>query len=245
MLGILTLDTAFPRIRGDVGCADTFDFPVRYATVQGADPEAIVHRASDDALPEFVGGARALVGEGCTGIATTCGFLVRWQRDLATALPVPVLTSSLLALPFIARLLPPHRAVGVVTYSAESLSPAVLKAAGADPDTPVEGVDPAGCFARTIRFGASALDREGMAADVTGAARRLVARETGVGAILLECANMPPYRDAVVAATGLPVFDAAQLVTWFYRALPGSPRRVPSGFMVKRERPAPDEEETR
>jgi hypothetical protein len=222
MLGILTLDTAFPRIRGDVGCADTFDFPIRYATVQGADPEAIVHRASDEALPRFVQAARDLVDEGCIGIATTCGFLARWQRDLAGALPVPVLTSSLLALPFITRLLPPQRTVGVVTYSAESLSPAILDTAGADPDTPVEGVDPSGCFARTIRFGAAELDREAMAADVAAAARRLVARRSEVGAIVLECANMPPYRDAVVAATGLPVFDAAHLVTWFYRGLDGS-----------------------
>jgi hypothetical protein len=245
MLGILTLDTAFPRIRGDVGCAHTFDFPVRYATVQGADPEAIVHRGSDEALPRFVQAARDLVDEGCIGVATTCGFLVRWQPDLAMALPVPVLASSLLALPLIARLLPAQRTVGVVTYSAESLSPAVLEAAGAGPDTPVEGVDPAGCFARTIRFGAAELDRDGMAEDVAGAARRLVARRSEVGAIVLECANMPPYREAAVAATGLPVFDAAQLITWFYRGLGGSRRPAPSGFMVKRERPAPDEEETR
>ena len=47
MLGILSLDTAFPRVRGDVGCGETFDFPVKYATVDGADPEEIVHRAGD------------------------------------------------------------------------------------------------------------------------------------------------------------------------------------------------------
>jgi Asp/Glu/hydantoin racemase len=226
MLGILTLDTAFPRIRGDVGCAATFDFPVRYATVEGAGPEAIVHRASDEALPAFVRAAQDLVADGCIGIATTCGFLVRWQRDLATAVPVPVLTSSLLAVPLIERLLPPQRSVGVVTYSAESLSAATLEAAGASPGTPVEGVDPMGCFARTIRLGAAGIDRGRMEADVVDAARRLVARRGEVGAILLECANMPPYRDAVAEATGLPVFDAAQLVTAFYRGLEGSrPRR--------------------
>ena len=32
-LGILTLDIAFPRVAGDVGCAETFAFPVRYASV--------------------------------------------------------------------------------------------------------------------------------------------------------------------------------------------------------------------
>jgi Asp/Glu/hydantoin racemase len=222
MLGILTLDIAFPRVRGDVGCAATFDFPVRYAAVQGADPEEIVHRASDDALPRFVHAATGLVDAGCIGIATTCGFLVRWQRDLAAALPVPVLSSSLLAVPFIGHLLPSRRRIGIVTYSATSLSPALLQAAGAPPDTPVEGVDPSGCFARTIRFGATAIDHAKLAADVVDAARRLVAREREVGAIVLECANMPPYRDEVVAATGLPVFDAAQFVEWFYRGIEGS-----------------------
>src|SRR6478609_6520618 len=94
MLGILTLDTAFPRIRGDVGCPETFDFPVKYVTVAGADPTEVVDRASDAALPQFVEAAQRLVDEGCVGVATTCGFLVRWQRPLADQLRVPVLTSS-------------------------------------------------------------------------------------------------------------------------------------------------------
>jgi Asp/Glu/hydantoin racemase len=58
-----------------------------------------------------------------------------------------------------------------------------------------------------------------MAADVAGAARRLVGAHRDVGAIVLECANMPPYRAAVETATGLPVYDAAQLVGWFHAGL--------------------------
>jgi len=225
MLGILTLDTAFPRIRGDIGCPETFDFPVKYATVQGADPEHVVHLGSDAALPHFVRAAEGLIEDGCVGIATTCGFLARWQRELAHELSVPVLTSSLLLIPLVTRMLPAHRLVGVVTYSAPALTPALLEAAGASPYTPVEGVDPSGPFARMIRHGATHLDTTKMAADVVEAARHLVAHHQDVGAIVLECANMPPYRDAVVAATELPVFDAAMLFTWFHRALAGSSRR--------------------
>src|SRR5262245_16811500 len=103
MLGILSLETAFPRIRGDVGCAGTFDFPVRYAIVEGADPEEIVHRGGDGTLPRFIRAAESLAGDGCIGIATTCGFLVRWQRELAARIPVPVFTSSLLLLPLVGR----------------------------------------------------------------------------------------------------------------------------------------------
>ncbi|HTQ01989.1 MAG TPA: aspartate/glutamate racemase family protein [Casimicrobiaceae bacterium] len=225
MLGILTLDTAFPRLRGDVGSPETFPFPVRYATVPGSHVEDVVHLARDDLLPKFVAAAQRLVDEGCVGIATTCGFLARWQSELAAEIDVPVLTSALLMLPLVRRCLPRHRKAGVITYSAAALTTSVLDAADADPFTPVEGVDPSGYFAGAIRDGAVQLDRERMAADVVAAARRLVATHHGVGAIVLECANMPPYRDAVVAATELPVFDAAQLLAWFYAGLGGSSRR--------------------
>src|SRR5262249_29561807 len=122
MLGILALDTAFPRIRGDVGAADTFDFPVRIATVARASVDAVVHERDEALLGEFVAQARKLAQAGCAGIVTTCGFLVRWQDELAAAVDVPVLTSPLLLLPLVQRMLPRDRTVGVVTYSAASLS---------------------------------------------------------------------------------------------------------------------------
>ena len=219
MLGILTLDTGFPRIRGDVGCSETFPFPVRYATPKGAAVDLVVHRRDDSMLPAFVEAARGLVDRGAVGIATTCGFLARWQDELTAALTVPVLTSSLLQAPLVARTLPKGRRVGIVTYSAADVTPETLAAAGLPAWTPVEGVDPAGTFGRTIRHGAAALDVQAMAADVAAAARRLVGSHRDVGAIVLECANMPPYRGAVEAATGLPVYDAAQLLAWFHAGL--------------------------
>ena len=228
MLGILTLDTAFPRIRGDLGAADTFAFPVRHAVVRGAGVEEIVHRRGDTLLPLFVEAGRRLARAGCAGIGTTCGFLVRWQRELARALPVPVLTSALLQLPLVNATLPNGRRAGVVTYSAADLDREALLAAGADPSTPVAGVAPDGYFARTIRDGVATLDRTRMERDTIDAARQLAAAHPDVGAIVLECANMPPYRDAVAAATGLPVFDAAQLVAWFHAGLESRLTSVPS-----------------
>jgi len=220
-LGILILDTAFPRLRGDVGCAATFSFPVRIAAVAGASVDAVVHRASDALLPAFVAAGRALADEGCVGVVTTCGFLARWQRALAEALPIPVLTSSLLQVPLVARTMPARRRVGIVTYSAADLTPDVLEAAGVDPATPVAGVAPDGYFARAIRDGARTLDLHRMAADTVGAARELAGEHRDLGAIVLECANMPPYRAAVQAAVRLPVFDAAQLIAWFRSGLAG------------------------
>ena len=217
-LGILLLDTAFPRVRGDVGAAGTFAFPTRRATVARATPDAVVHAPDAGLLPAFIAAGRGLAGEGCAGIVTTCGFLARWQSDLAAALPVPVLSSALLQVPLVERTLPPGRRVGIVTYSADDLAGDVLAGAGVAPDTPVAGVAASGYFAHAIRDGAATLDPNRMAADVVEATRRLLAKGR-IGAIVLECANMPPYRGAVAEAARMPVFDAAQLVRWFYEGL--------------------------
>jgi len=222
-LGILMLDTAFPRVPGDAGCAASFAFPTRHAVVRDATPEAIVP-AADAArwLAPFTAAGQALVDDGCIAIATTCGFLARWQAPLAAALPVPVLTSALLQVPLLARTLSPGRSLGIVTYSARDLDDAALAGAGVAPATPVEGVAPDGRFAATIRHGAASLDAAAMAADVVAAATRLVARRPDIGALVLECANMGPYRGAVARACRLPVFDACALFAWFYRGVAGT-----------------------
>ncbi len=41
-LGVVMLETRFPRPRGDIGNPMTFGFPVRYRTVSGASPRRVV-----------------------------------------------------------------------------------------------------------------------------------------------------------------------------------------------------------
>lgn len=224
-LGILVLDTDFARIPGDVGCPETFAFPVRYFRVRGANVARIVHQRDRACLPPFVDGARALVAAGCAGLATTCGFLVRWQRELAAAAGVPVATSALLQLPTVSALLPDDLVPGVLTYSAADLSTGDLVAAGGRPDVPVEGIDPRSHFADVIEGRTSRLDPDRMARDVLSAAERLLTRHRRIGALVLECANMPPYAPALRSRFGLPVFDALTLLHAFYSALPRPPER--------------------
>src|SRR5712664_3432189 len=106
-VGILMLDTRFPRIPGDMGNATTFPFPVRYHRVSGAAPDLVVRRGAEGLLDAFVDAARALEREGVGAITTNCGFLVKFQRQMAAAVHVPVFTSSLLMVPLVHRLLAP------------------------------------------------------------------------------------------------------------------------------------------
>jgi hypothetical protein len=66
------------------------------------------------------------------------------------------------------------------------------------------------------------LDVEAARAEHVRVAQRLVAGHPDLGAIVLECTNMPPYMADVQRATGLPVFDVTTLVHMAHAALAGA-----------------------
>jgi Asp/Glu/hydantoin racemase len=223
-LGILMLEARFPRIPGDMGNAGTWPFPVLYRVVRGASPERVVLQGARGLLPDFVAAAQDLVAQGAEAITTNCGFLSLFQREIAAAVGVPVATSSLMQVPWVQATLPPGRRVGVLTVSKGSLTPAHLEAAGVPLDTPVMGTEGGREFFRVL-IKADAVDMDVALAeqDILEAGRALVAAHPEVGAIVLECTNMPPYAAALQAAVGLPVFDIYSLITWFHAGL--RPRR--------------------
>lgn len=204
-LGLLMLDTAFPRLPGDVGHVASWALPVRAVVVPGASPQRVVQQADTALLQPFITAARALVAEGAVAITTSCGFLVRWQADLQAALPVPVWTSALLKLPELAM-------PGVITVDAASLGPAELAAAGAAPGTPVQGLAP-GCHLQQVLLGNQPrLDAARARADVLAAAQALLQRAPQLTSLVLECTNLPPFAAALQQATGRPVHHLMTLV---------------------------------
>jgi hypothetical protein len=219
-LGILMLEAKFPRIPGDMGNATTWPFPVLYRVVRGASPERVVLHQAEGLLGAFIEAARDLVSLGAEAITTNCGFLSLFQRELAAATAVPVATSSLIQVPWVQATLPPGKRVGVVTVSGASLTPRHLEAAGAPPDTPFIGTEDGKEFFRVlIRGEKQDMDIALAEADVVNAGRALAQLHPDLGAIVLECTNMPPYAHALREVLGLPVFDIYSLVSWFHAGL--------------------------
>lgn len=223
-LGVIMLETRFPRIPGDIGNGATWPGPVLFRVVAGATPERVVLGGAQGLLPDIIAAARDLVAMGAEAITTSCGFLVIFQKEIAAAVGVPVATSALLQAPWVEALLPPGRRVGVITASRASLTPAHLAAAGMAPDTPVAGVENGReLFRVLVRQDKPDLDTAAAEQDMLDAGRALVAAHPEVGAIVLECTNMPPYAAALQAELGLPVHDVIGLGTWLQAAL--RPRR--------------------
>jgi Asp/Glu/hydantoin racemase len=215
-LGLLMLQTRFPRPPGDIGHPRTFDFAVRRLVVHGATPERVVRGSDAAVLQPFIDAARELVAEGCAAIATSCGFLAHWQRELQAALPVPVWSSALLQLAEQQAL---GRRCGVITVEADSLGAAHLLGVGADPATPIEGITPGSALQRTLLRDLPTLDETDAQQQVLDAAARLCARHPDIDTLVLECTNLPPYAPALRAATGLPVLDVVTLLNQRMAAL--------------------------
>ncbi|WP_083101023.1 aspartate/glutamate racemase family protein [Pseudophaeobacter leonis] len=222
-VGILMLETQFPRIHGDMGNALSWDFPVHYRVVRGATPDLVVRHDPTALVDLFIEAGRDLVAMGCDGITTNCGFLALILDQVKQALGVPVATSSLMQVPMAQALLPQGKRVGVLTISKQTLTPAHLVAAGAPGDTPVGGTDGLGCFSRDILGDALQIDFEACRLDMIDGARALQAETPDLGAIVLECTYRGPYARDIRRATGLPVFSIHSFVTWFQAGL--MPRR--------------------
>jgi Asp/Glu/Hydantoin racemase len=215
-LGILMLDTRFPRIVGDIGNAASFDFPVIFRRMEGIGPVDAVaaHPDRPRVLAALEANAQALADEGAIGLSTSCGFLALYQDELATRSPVPVATSALLLI----RQLEGRR-VGVITASARNLTPAHFLAVGASGDTPFVGLPEDSSFAQTFIGNGATLDRDQVEREVVAAGRELVARHPAIDTVVLECTNLPPYKPALREAVGLPVFDVLDLLKGFYAGL--------------------------
>ena len=227
-IGILVLDLWYPLLPGNVANASTYDFSVLYERLEGATGE-MIFRADPALLEMIVEGGRKLEKQGVRAIIGACGYFASYQKEAAAALDAPVFLSSLLQAPLVAHSLKPDQKVGIICADSESLTADALGACGiTDPSTVVVvGAQKLPEFKNIIRstgqFNSAQIERE-----LVELAQELVAEHPEVGAILLECSDMPPYAWAIQNATRRPVFDYVTLIRWVHSAVV---RRRFAGFM--------------
>jgi Asp/Glu/hydantoin racemase len=220
-VGIIMLDTRFPRIKGDIGNPETFGFPVLYEVVKGASPERIVHQADRSLIQPFVEAGRFLINHGARIIATSCGFLALFHNELTHALGVPVFSSSLLQVHIAQAIIKQEQKIGIITASKSSLTPHHFAAIGIEQDSlEIVGMEGAEEFTAVFINGKRTLDEGKCGEEIAAAALQLKNMHVDIGAIILECTNMPPYTHIVHEVTGgLPVFDTVTMLNYAAAAI--------------------------
>ncbi|WP_022665170.1 aspartate/glutamate racemase family protein [Desulfospira joergensenii] len=218
-IGILLLDSPIPFIPGDVANATSYDFPVRFKKVEGFTVEKAL--AKDPGIyPFLLAAALDLEANGVRAVTGDCGFMALHQEKLKQELTIPVFLSSLLQIPFMRLLLPESAKIGILTASAQSLTPDFLEEISIAPgeDLKIRGLETCPEFSSAVLEEKGSLDPGKIQKEVTAAALDL-ARDRQVKAILLECSVLPPYAATVHEATGLPVFDYATMINTMFSAL--------------------------
>lgn len=204
-LGIIMLDTTFARPPGDAGNASSWPFSVRIERVSGAHARQVVD-GSYDGLQAFIDAAMKLEQDGAGALITTCGFLVRHQRAFAAATHVPIETSPLMHFGRLQDMAALGR-VAILTIHPPALDSTIRQAAGIPDDALIFGPAAGSHFVRAILDADEPLDVERAEAEWVALALAVQRQHPDIAGWLFECANMPPYSQAVSRATGLPVFD--------------------------------------
>lgn len=222
-IGIIYIeDVWYPMLPGNVVNAGTFDFPVRLQPVRGLGVSGLIGENAVDVSAAVLAACQELQDVGVRAISSACGFFGRYQQRVAAELEVPAALSSLVQLPWIQPLVP-GRKIAVLTADAPSLDDELLAACGvtATDHLVIGGLQDAPEFSAILQ-GRGEFDHDLVRAEVVAAARQLCA-DPEVGAVLLECSDMPPYAAAIQAAVGLPVFDFTTLIRWLHSAVAQHP----------------------
>lgn len=218
-IGVLMLDTMFPRYKGDIGHPDTFPFPVMRKTIKGATSKEVVLKGNKALIPFFIEAAKEMEDLGVQAITTSCGFLVRFQKAIASQLSVPFASSALLQSNLALSLLGNGRKVGILTARKSSLDEECLVACGIRAkDVAIEGMEGTAFYSMYVENNADA-DTAIMSQEILDAGNRLLKSEPEIGAIILECTNMPPFANKLRTSTGLPIFDCLTLVELLEKTL--------------------------
>lgn len=217
-------DSATGKLVGANWYPKTFGFPIRNKRIKGTNYETIVKNPTVETLNLLIRGAQEFEREGAQGITTDCGFNAIWQKELAESVSIPVFASSLLLVPLVQKMIGKGKKVAIITADKRYLTERHLKAVGIEESvgTCIIGLEENKDFfeaatvsSKTIKYLDDKSIRK-LQVTLGEVGRKLVEDNPDVGAIVLECTDLPPFAGFIQEATNLPVFDIVTLTKLVY-----------------------------
>ena len=210
---VLQLDTAFPRVPGDIACPDTYIEGIEVLSVKNATVQKIVSDRPDQIdIAPFEVALKQAKGQ---LVVTSCGFLSYWQAHLANQTDKPFVSSALTALTHLSETYNPDEIL-ILTFDATRLNKLHF-GQYASYATGVVGLPPEMHLRKVITQNLSELDTSRATRELSefiSHKQRPYHKH-----LLLECTNLPPYKVALQNVTQLPVSD---ILTQIEMARPGT-----------------------
>ena len=212
-LGVISLESYFPKPDGHIKHPASFDFPILYKTVKGATIDRLIRERDPELLKPFIDAAQELEREGVKAITGSCGFLALHQKALADAVDIPVFMSSLIQVPLVSRMLKSDQKVGVVVANSDALTQDHLTGVGiADEPMVVAGMqDQPQFFDVILKGNNNDLDMAVFEQELCSVIQAMLDNNPEVGSIVLECTDLSHFAPRLQQRFGMPVFDLSSL----------------------------------
>jgi hypothetical protein len=228
-LGIVRLDYDYPPAAGDIDSEASYDYRVIYRCVPGLTFSMCQSgRMTPQVLENFKMAIKWLEKEGACGITGDCGFMMAFQVIARRTAKVPVFMSSMVQCPMVSVSIDKYEKIMVMTANSATLKPqkdALLEHCGFDVDEDrfvIVGLQDVPGF-NAVAEGKK-VDVEFVTPGIVKLVKECIDKQPAIRAIVAECTELPPYSDALRAATKLPVFDAITCCDFFISAYEDNPR---------------------
>lgn len=219
-IGIMCLESYYYKVPGHIKNHHTFDFPVVYKVIDGATPAVVVRDKCADLLPRFIAAAKELEAMGVKAITGSCGFMALLQDKIAAEVNIPVYISSVMQVPLISQMIG-GRKLGILVADKGSFTPDYLKI--------VHGENVPVCIAGMIQHDEfrdviidrvrTDLDMDKLRKDVLYEVGNLYEENPDMGALLIECTDLPPFAQDIQKLIKKPVFDILTLTEMVHAAV--------------------------
>jgi Asp/Glu/hydantoin racemase len=227
-VGMLHIDSPFVLVPGNAQNATTFPFPVLYECVRGVTLRDVV-RATPRMKLGIVRAAQKLEKRGVRAIVGACGSFAAFQSALSASVAIPVCASVLVQIPFILRCMSHKQRLMIVFANRASLTDHMRKECGLSDMKRVVITD---CMQlpafKAMLDQPHTLENEALQSELCEHVTRVAATVPNVGAIMLQCSELPPYAAAIQRTVAVPILDIVTLTLWMHACCAREPLR---GFL--------------
>ncbi|MCK9217294.1 MAG: aspartate/glutamate racemase family protein [Firmicutes bacterium] len=213
-IGIIMMDTVFPRTIGDLGNFQTFSVPVVYKVLNGITANEL-NKNPEGFARKFIEAAKELENEGVKAITTCCGLAIKYQKEVKEALNIPFFASIYNLVPLIHSMIASNKVIGIFHDIDRGTDDTTFNLAGwSQNDIPIARtfMEPGAQYARMIKEDLPEVDFKILEEEVRQMTKKFVIGNPKLGAILLACTNYGQFSRLIQDISHVPVFGMVQYV---------------------------------
>ena len=229
-VGVIHIESPYAALPGNILNATTFQFPVLYECVSGVSSEDIL-TLSPKCESAVLDAALRLQEKGVAAIVGACGSFANFQGMLTRELDIPVFASSMVLANLLLSALPKNKTLAIFFADKRSLSDRLLEECQIAHKDRIRLVDARGLpeFERMLA-GERDFDNAVLSNDVLLRFETFFRDYDDIGAVIIQCNELSPYRGIMQKMGDMPIVDATVLLEFVHNSIT---RMQSSGFLLQ------------